>query len=148
MSGKINAYCLDGADVSNALNDFESIQAYRSQNPALQAPYAVFSGDSASSASSGSHPMWEQECIIHLGGGGSTKPGSRNPNLAQRALTKENVQKLLEQCHAGHVELRDGLRAMKAAVDATPHKLTSTDGTYGIRVSHNLELAVSPITKK
>ena len=27
-------------------------------------------------------------------------------------------------------------------------KLTSTDGTYGIRVSHNLELAISPITKK
>lgn len=27
-------------------------------------------------------------------------------------------------------------------------KLTSTDGVYGIRVSHNLELAVSPITKK
>ncbi len=27
-------------------------------------------------------------------------------------------------------------------------KLASTDGVYGIRVSHNLELAVSPITKK
>jgi hypothetical protein len=27
-----------------------------------------------------------------------------------------------------------------------PDKLTSTDGTYGIRVSHNLELQISPIT--
>jgi hypothetical protein len=38
------------------------------------------------------------------------------------------------------------VKTFESAEVIAPDKLTSLDGTYGIRVSHNLELVVSPIT--
>ncbi len=40
------------------------------------------------------------------------------------------------------------VKSLTAAEYAGPDKLTSTDGVYGLRVSHNLELTVTGLTKK